>query len=367
VGNDLESAARTSKAAGLVATPVEVKKRPENVKPRVVFGQQPAEGTQVAAGASVEIYYSVGAPAAKTLKVPDLLRKTKQEAEKELAKMKLTAKATAGDRKPTRSNKRQEVYSQTPSAGTEVKEGEAVAFEYLAGIKVGRYNGMKKDAAFKAIEAAGFDAQVSEGDLVTKNISERSTVYDQSPKPDEYRWFGDVVKAWYYKSAEGFQKEDGALVDARFAEPTITDGDVPGIGGKAAGKLSAIYFFKSGGAKEKQTGIGWAIKRFENGSDARAFIAEKSKDGLFQMKNLSVGGTTIRANHQIAGDHANASSHVTTPQGQLSSHLNMVIYKDRFLIYFTHIVPDASHDFAKESSRIVQKSKEAIDARFPDD
>ena len=360
MGYPLQAAVEELRSVGLSSSFIRGNEAPTERQTNQVYYQEPEQGTQVAAGSSVQVmFYS--RPQRETVKVPNLKGLTQQEAEAKLSELKFAAKPTAGKQRPPRTAKRREVYSQSPEADTEAYVGDTVSFEYYAGIPVGRYVGLTKDEAIEAIQKDELTPVVEEGDAMSANPAERHKVYMQSPQPDEYVWFDDPVEAWYYKFSEGFQEGDGKFVERAFATAKVSDGSEAVFQGAMSGERTAIMF-QSGENRGEQTtkSLGWSIKRYTDGGPPRAVIAKASKDGFF----LAQGSTALTIKHRlISGDHLMG----TLVTAKATSHLNLEIYRGRFLITVVHMEPQAGLDLLTESKRIIEKSKQLIDRRFPEE
>lgn len=362
VGQSLLTA--TSTIAGVQLNPQAAKatRVPANIKPLVVFGQDPQPGERVEPGTTVTLIYNPGGNVAMSIKVPDVTKLTKTEAEARLAELKFKAKGEAGDKKPARTNKKQEVYAQTPMAGTDAGEGDTIAFTYYAGIPVGRYIGMNKDDAAKAIIEEGLRPKIEEGANLTENEAERFNIYAQSPQPGEHVWFDDEVSAQYYKLVEGgFQNDDWKKVDARLAGAKVHDaGDAELDFFKGAeGKHCAIYLPAPRSTNTQAASQMWIIVKF---ADA---------DGAKSMYNQMVGPMT--ANQNIPGHTEKLvredggvayTRNMNMRQYRLTDHIRGAIYRDVFLIFYSMHEPQAAADTSHGAS-IMKKSKELIDLRFP--
>lgn len=371
VGKDPASAGRDLTKAGLNPQAALVAKRPENVKVMVVFGQEPEAGKRVEPGETITFVYSNSQKTEKSVKVPDVTKLARADAEKKLAELKFTFKATAGKEKPPRTAKKQEVYEQSPKKDTEVAEGSDVTFTYYAGIMVGDYKELKKDEAEAAITSDGFKPKVHEGELMAKTEPERLKVYDQKTRPGQYLWYDDEVECLYYKTALGFQEHDGALVDERFAEAQVSSGDKtlpPNQQKPSAGEKSEISFSSVAGVGFGTKSLAWSIRKYTDEADARAAIAKQHKDGFFTVQDVSVAGNTITSQgREISADKAIGTLHTSTPKGKLSSHVSMIIHRKVFVITFTRIDPVEGADFSGEAAKILKESKRLVNDRFPDD
>jgi PASTA domain-containing protein len=371
VGKDPASAGRDITAVGLNPQAAESAKKPESVKAMVVFGQEPEAGKSVDPESTITFLYSSGKAVTKTLKVPDVTKMARADAEKKLAELKFTFKATAGKEKPPRTAKKQEVYEQSPKKDTEVAEGSDVGFTYYAGIMVGDYKELKKDEAEAAITSDGFKPKVHEGELMAKTEPERLKVYDQKTRPGQYLWYDDEVECLYYKTALGFQDHDGERVDERFAEAQVSSGDKtlpPNQQKPSAGEKSEISFSSVSGVGFGTKSLAWSIRKYTDEADARAAIAQQHKDGFFTVPNVSAGGTSISSQGRDLGpDKAIGALHSSTPKGKLSSYVAMIIHRKVFVITFTRTEPAEGVDFSGESAKILKESKALVNDRFPDD
>jgi beta-lactam-binding protein with PASTA domain len=370
IGKDFSSAQGVIASAGLLPQPAEADKKPESVKPMMVFAQEPGAGTLVDFDTPVTFIYSSGKMVAKTVKVPPLAGLTKEAAEAKLAELKLKAEGKPGKEKPPRNAKKQQVYAQSPQEGTEVAEEAAVAFEFYAGIPVGRYEGLKKQEAEARIKTDDLLPVLTEGELTAKNEADEHRVFKQSPAPGEYVWFDEPVEVWYYRLGSGFQDGDGASVDPRFADAKVSDGDetTPGGSTASAGKRTQISYQLGGNpsAGAIQKSIGWIIRRYPSGDEPRKAIAAMHRDGFLTVPDTSAPGFKITSkDRQVGPDVAIGTLDSQTPQGSFSSHVTLVVYRDEFLISFTHMEPTSGYDYSREAASILKKSKELIDRRFP--
>lgn len=367
VGKDPASAGRDLTKAGLNPQAALAAKRPENVKVMVVFGQEPEAGKRVEPGETITFVYSNSQKTEKSVKVPDVTKMARADAEKKLTELKFTFKATAGKEKPPRTAKKQEVYEQSPKKDTEVAEGSDVNFTYYAGIMVGDYKELKKDEAEAAITSDGFKPKVHEGDLMAKTEPERLKVYDQKTKPGQYLWYDDEVECLYYKAALGFQDRDGESVDPRFAEAQVSNGEMDTLDGKlaSAGERTQLRFFQSSIQGLNAKALSLLIRKFTDEAGPKKMLTTMKNDSFFKVQSISAPGVSIVPTRNLTEDSAIGSLHSTTQQVKSSSHNAMVIYRGVFLIHFNHTEPVAGYNFTEESRRIVDKCKELIDARFP--
>lgn len=372
VGRDPASAGSAITAAGLVPRGADVAKKPDNVKPNTVFGQDPEAEQLVAFDTPVTFLYHSGKVVPKTVKVPDVTKLTKDEAEAKLAELKFEPKPRAGTEKPPRTAKKHEVYQQSPQAGTEAGEGDPVQFDYYAGIPVGRYVGMKKAEAEASITKDGLKPVVHPGDLMAKTEAERQKVYEQKPAPGEFVWWDDPVDAKYYRTENGFQDGDGSFVDPRFASAKVNDGSSPGSKEPSAGERTMILFQPSTVSGEGDPRalkfLSWSIRKYTDAARPREFIAMMHKDSFMTFKNVSAPGVKILAKDRQLSPTVSIGTMDSFAAGRgLSSHHAIIVYRDVFLISFSHNEPVEGYDFSKESATILKKSKELIDERFPED
>lgn len=372
VGKNFVSAGNVILAAGLQPQGADVAKKPDTVKPNVVFGQEPEAGKRVPWDTPVTFLYHSGKVVPKTLKVPDITKLTKDEAEAKLAELKFEPKSKAGTEKPPRTAKKQEVYRQSPQAGTEVEEGAAVQFDYYAGIPVGRYTGLKKAEAEAAIVKDGLKPVVHPGDLFAQTAAERQKVYEQKPAPGEFVWWDDPVDAKYYRTEIGFQDGDGNFVDPRFASAKVNDGSFPGSNEPSAGERTMIMFSSSPVSGEGDPRalkfLSWSIRKYTDAARPREFIAMMHKDGFMTFQSASGPGfKTLAKDRQMSPTVSIGTMDSFAAGRGLSSHHAMIIYRDVFIISFSHNEPVDGYDYTKESPAILKKSKELIDERFPED
>lgn len=359
-----EAAATTLQASGFTSAPLPVQVEVKNVRSNVIFQQEPEAGAMLPKGGSVKVYFCLPARGEMaTIKIPDITKLTKAEAEVKLAELKFKFEPEAGDKTPARGNKKQEVYEQSPQAGTEAKEGELVKFTYLAGIPVGRYVGLNKDDAAKAIVKAGLKPRVSEGDSLTENEAERFNIYSQSPKPGEHVWFDDEVIVEHYKLVGGgFQDGDGNEVEAaRLGQAKVySEGDnelaqYPG----ASGKRCAIMLTPPRSTNMMAASESWSIVKFSDAAAAKAFYqqmagpitASQNMAGHRETLQKVDGGIVYTRNMNMRGIKS-------------SDHICASVYREVFVImYFMH-KPEAAASTA-HSAGIMQKSKELVNLRFP--
>jgi beta-lactam-binding protein with PASTA domain len=372
VGRVFNSASGVIVAAGLMPQGADVAKKPDTVKPNVVFAQEPEAGKRVPWDTTVTFLYHSGKVTPKTVKVPDLAKLTKEEAEAKLAELKFDPKPKAGTEKPPRTAKKHEVYMQSPQAGTEAAEGDPVQFDYYAGIPIGRYVGMKKAEAEAAITKDGLKPIVHPGDLMAKTEAERQKVYEQKPAPGEFVWWDDPVDATYYRIENGFQDGDGNFVDPRFASAKVNDGSFPGSNEPSAGERTMIMFTSGAGSGGGEVAalkmLSWSIRKYTDAARPSEFIAMMQKDSFMTFKSASAPGVaTLAKDRQVSPTMSIGTMDSSTPGQQLASHHAMIIYRDVFLISFSHNEPVFGYDFTKESAAILKKSKELIDERFPED
>lgn len=371
VGSDFNSAGNRLIAAGLRPQGADVAKKPDTVKPNIVFGQEPEAGKRVPWDTAVTFLYHSGKVVPKAVKVPDLAKLTKEEAEAKLAELKFDPKPKAGTEKPPRTAKKHEVYQQSPQADTEAAEGDPVHFDYYAGIPVGRYVGMKKAEAEAAITKDGLRPVVHPGDLMAKAEAERQKVYEQKPTPGEFVWWDDPVDAKYYRTENGFQDGDGTFVDPRFASAKVNDGSAAGSKEPSAGERTMIAFSSSPVSGEGDPRalrfLSWSIRKYTDSARPKEFIAMMHKDSFMTFKTVSAPGVKVLAKDRQMSPTVSIGTMDSFAAGRgLSSHHAMIVYRDVFLISFSHNEPVEGYDFSKESAAILKKSKELVDERFPE-
>jgi beta-lactam-binding protein with PASTA domain len=370
VGRDFASAGNVLIAAGLLPQGADVAKKPDTVKPNIVFGQEPEAGKRVPWDTAVTFLYHSGKVVPKTVKVPDLAKLTKEEAEAKLAELKFDPKPNAGTEKPPRSAKKHEVYMQSPQAGTEAAEGDSVQFDYYAGIPVGRYVGMKKAEAEAAITKDGLKPVVHPGDLMAKTEAERQKVYEQKPVPGEFVWWDDPVDAKYYRIENGFQDGDGSFVDPQFASAKVNDGSFPGFKEPSAGERTMIMFMSAASGSGEQTfqRMSWSIRKYTDAARASEMLKMAQNDSFFKVEGASTPLTKyVITNRQLTPTTAIGTNDSNSSGQELSAHRATVIYRDVFIITFFHVERVFGYDHTKESATILKKSKELIDERFPED
>lgn len=363
-GKTPDDAAAVIVAAGLSPAPLLIQGEVKNVKARVVFDQEPKAGTKVELKSAVKFYYSLSGSGKMTLMVPDVTKLTRTEAEAKLTDLKFKFDAKPGKKEPRRGNKRQEVYEQSPQPKTEASEGDKVTFTYLAGIEVGRYVGMNKDDAAKAILKAELRPKVSEGPTLTENEAERFNIYEQAPMPGEYVWFDDEVSVLHYKLLEGgFQDGDGNEVDtARLATAKVYSGGARELGlyPGADGKRCAILLTPAPSTNMMAASETWSIVKFADAAAAKAFY-KKMAEPMTANQNMAGHKETL----QRSPDGGVIYSRNMNMRGIKSSdHIRISIYRDLFIIMYAMHKPQATADVS-HAVGIMQKSKDLVDKRFP--
>ena len=120
---------------------------------------------------------------------------------------------------------------------------------------------------------------------------------------------------------------------------------------------------------QTRQGISWSIKRYTGGAEPRASIATLVKDSFFTVpRTVGVNSSAIPKDRSTGREHAIGTLETISPNGdQQTSHMNLLIYRGQFLITFAHNEPKVGVDMLTESTRIIKKSKELIDLRFPED
>lgn len=369
VGSDFNSAGNRLIAAGLLPQGADVAKKPDTVKSNVVFAQEPQAGSRVPWETPVTFLYHSGKVVPKAVKVPDLAKLTKDEAEAKLAELKFDPKPKAGTEKPPRTAKKHEVYQQSPQAGTEAAEGDLVQFDYYAGIPVGRYVGLKKAEAEAAITKDGLKPVVHPGDLMAKTEAERQKVYEQKPATGEYVWWDDPVDAKYYRVENGFQDGDGSFVDPQFASAKVNDGSYPGSKEPSAGERTMIMFMSPASGSGEQTfqRMVWYIRKYTDAARASEILKGAQNDSFFKVEGSSTPFSKyVITNRQLTPTTAIGTNDSSSSGQELSAHHATVIYRDVFIITFFHVERVFGYDHTKESATILKKSKELIDERFPE-
>lgn len=363
MGQSLMSATAAVSGAGLAAQPAKADKVPPNIKPLVVFGQHPKSGSRVEPGTQVTLLYNPGGPVKLAVKIPDITKLTKAEAEAKLTELKFKFSSEAGDKRPSRTNKKQEVYEQSPQAETEAAEGDTVTFTYYAGIPVGRYIGSNKDDAAKAIADEGLRPKVSEGDSITENEAERFNIYAQTPQPGEHVWFDDEVVVQHYKLVEGgFQDGDGEKVDAaRLSAAKVHSGGDQALEAYrgADGTRCAIVLAAPQTGDIHAASQSWSVVKFADAGAAQDFYnamagpmtANQNIPGHTESLTRMEGGVVYHRNMNIR-------------QYQLTDHICIAIHREIFVIMYSMHEPQAAAD-TSHAAGIMAKSKELIDKRFP--
>ncbi len=138
-----------------------------------VISQDPKPLTSAKANSKVNLVVSSGKAEKKDVKVPDLKGKTRSEAEKALADVKLIGVAS----NPEESTEVDPgcVFKQSVAAGTTVKEGTSIAFTVAIApseVAVPNVVGLSRDDAKAAIEKAGlaFDSTTIHSDSVKEGL-----------------------------------------------------------------------------------------------------------------------------------------------------------------------------------------------------
>jgi beta-lactam-binding protein with PASTA domain len=362
IGYPMTSASQVVRDYQLTSVVIRGKAAPDAKREGRVYYQEVDAGSVVALLSEVPLYYYDRAPQS-VVKVPNLVGLSKSDAEAQLVELKLVPQGKATEARPPRTAKRQEVAKQTPAKDTEVLTGQTVSFEYYAGIPVGRYVGLTKDQALKKIKEDQLTPKVGEGENETENPAERFNIYQQTPQPGEYVWFDESVEAFYYKVARGFQDGDGKLVDARFAAAAVSDGAAPEANLKSAGPRTFIMYNspRNAGGKETQTTLGWQIRKFPDAAGAKQ-LYDMMTTPLRQARSVP---PSLRVKNDIGATSGALSMDLKTDRNQASSQMNFRIYREVFFISYGRVEPVSGQDFSGESDKIMKKSVELIDLRFP--
>jgi beta-lactam-binding protein with PASTA domain len=368
VGFPLQAAINELRKVQLSADLVIGKDTPGDKKPYVVYYQEPEAGTQLAPQSNVTIvFYGRSGEKVPQVAVPNVIRMLKEEAEQAIKGAGLTPNGVGMkvDRPPSARHK--EVYEQDPAAKQLVPKGQTVAFRYYAFIKVPYVVGMRRQQAEQTITRVLLKPDSVQGDKRAPDVLDAGNVYEQSPDEGTLLAEGEPVRITFYKELGGFQDGDGKFVDGRFAAAVVTDGAVPGTEGASSGARTAIHFSSGGaGGERSRQGLAWFIRRYAGEGGARAFIAKATKDPFFTAPDVSVAGTSLTYKDRVVGgEQASGTMEAVTPQGQLSTHMKMVIYRGQFLIYFIRTEPQVGLEYAGESARIIRNSQALIDKRFP--
>ncbi|MFO1484237.1 MAG: PASTA domain-containing protein [Verrucomicrobiaceae bacterium] len=300
-------------------------------------------------------------PVKATIKVPDLTKLTKADAEKKISELKLKLVASAGSDKPPRTAKKGEVYRQSPSAGSVVVEGDTIKLDYYTGFPVGKYVGLNKAEAEAAIQRDGLIAKVSEGDS-GKTAAEGLQVYQQQPPPGSQAWFDDQVVIVYHKPmASGFQDGDGAKIDPRVAAAAVHDGGAAEVacykGASGSHGVLATPMPKNPGPNSSFNTF--ALLHFDDAAGAQAFYnetagpmtANQNIPGHKESITRIDGGVAYTRNMNLGGY-------------KLTNHIRIVIYRGNFVIMYSMQEPNSAADVS-HGAGIVERSKALIDLRFP--
>lgn len=357
IGLPVQAASPMLGEAKLGSQPLVGKEAPTEKQQFQVYYQKPEAGALVAAGTAVEVmFYNKAKPSKETVKAPNVVGLSRAEADAALAKVKLTGNGTAGKEKPPTSAKREQVYSQNPKAGAEVFVGDAVKYEYYAGIPVGKYVGLSKDDAVREITALGLKPVVIIGEARAAKESDRMKIYQQNPQAGAYAWYGDSVEITHYKNSEGFQDGDGKLVDGRVAGATVKDGD--------GGPRSIIEFtLLPAGNPELNHTVMWKIEKFATTAAANAAFNQSkavydqavSFSGPYGVVEKKVGATNIEMYTDLNTDRA-----------QQTSKQHVFLYRGQFQVIYIYQVPQYKADVS-HAAKVVENSKKLIDLRFPED
>jgi serine/threonine-protein kinase len=160
----------------------------DSVRQGRVIETNPAEGTSVRRGSTVTLIVSRGR---EQVAVPDVVGRSREEAERLLGDAELTAAFTEredADAEPGT------VLEQDPAAGTEVDQGETVDLVVATEpeeIPVPGVIDQEEDAAVQALEDAGFEVDVEE--TAAETPDDDGIVLEQDPEPDTPRPQGSEV------------------------------------------------------------------------------------------------------------------------------------------------------------------------------
>jgi len=186
----------------------------------------------------------------------------------------------------------------------------------------------------------------------------------------------DLPPATAVAGGRGFADGDGKLVDPRFAAAEVNDGTVHGAGelGKFAGSPASAGP-RSGIEITKQSkgtppvGFGWTVREFKDAGGPRAYIAKLGKDPRFEVKSFDTGtaGFIVKA-RSVGADHIYDSIEAYGKAGtpfELSSHTNIFVYRDKFLVSYMTFDTKRGVDHTADSKAVADNTKKLIDARFP--
>ncbi|MCX4098744.1 Stk1 family PASTA domain-containing Ser/Thr kinase [Nocardia sp. alder85J] len=169
VGQDTKSVNQAIRDAGLV--PVDGGERPSTAAKGTVTELDPAPGTVLPSGATVNIYRSKGSTPAK---VPDLRGKSQDEATRALSDVGLSVRGIQSQF--DRNFDAGDVVGSDPDSGTSLLSGDSVTLFVSNAVKVPDVGGRSVTTARAMLEAAGLQVNVSQ---IFSN--DRGTVRIQSP------------------------------------------------------------------------------------------------------------------------------------------------------------------------------------------
>jgi eukaryotic-like serine/threonine-protein kinase len=169
VGQDTKSVNQAIRDAGLV--PVDGGERPSTAAKGSVMQLDPAPGTVLPTGATVNVYRSKGS---QPVKVPDLRGKTQEEATSALTNAGLSVRGIQSQF--DRNFDAGDVVGTDPEIGTSLLSGDSVTLFVSNAVKVPDVGGRNVAAARALLEAAGLQVNVSQ---IFSN--DRGTVRIQSP------------------------------------------------------------------------------------------------------------------------------------------------------------------------------------------
>jgi len=188
-----------------------------------------------------------------------------------------------------------------------------------------------------------------------------------------------VLFKWY-PPAPGFQPGDGEKVASTFSAAKVTEGSLPSTYVKeflegGAGPRSAIgcSSLPPGGAapgdmlKPQHT---WVSKKFSSPAAARTAMDKIHDVWSKTTGNTWSGGfmrvnTSLEATSKVLELTTKIGATELSPEYRMTSFTRIVLYRDQFILGYTLQQPTLDHDFSAEDRRILQRSKELIDLRFP--
>ena len=219
-----------------------------------VVNTNPEGGMKAEKGSTVSLIVSKGT---ETVKVPNLLGKTAEEAQSALEAVGLTGEQ--GDDVYSDTYDEGKVAEQSVKSGNKANKGDTITFKVSKGsnqVDIPNVVGFTRSAAESAIEDAGFrydttysySDSVSEGNVISQNKTGKAKegttiriVVSQGKKPDENASIPSVV-GMSESSAESALEDAGFLYDAKYQ--TVSDASKDGV---------VIKQNKSGTAKKGST------------------------------------------------------------------------------------------------------------------